>query len=69
MAALEDDGAKLLVHCAAGVHRAPMMALALLGVMGWTVPEAMHLIEARRPVADFAEVYVWSVKKFLQGRS
>ncbi len=26
---------KLLVHCAAGVHRAPMMTLALLGVMGW----------------------------------
>ena len=69
MAALEDEGAKLLVHCAAGVHRAPMMTLALLGVMGWTMREAMHLIEARRPVADFAEVYVWSVKKFLQGRS
>jgi protein-tyrosine phosphatase len=69
MAALEDDRAKLLVHCAAGVHRAPMMALALLGVMGWTVEQAMRLIEARRPVADFAEVYVRSVEEFLQGRS
>ena len=33
-AALEEDGAKLFIHCAAGVHRAPMMALALLAVMG-----------------------------------
>jgi protein-tyrosine phosphatase len=69
LAALEEDGTKLLVHCAAGVHRAPMMTLALLGVMGWKVEDAIHLIEARRPVADFAEVYVQSVEDFLQGRS
>jgi protein-tyrosine phosphatase len=69
LAALEDDGTKLLVHCAAGVHRAPMMTLALLGVMGWSLEDAMRLVEARRPVADFAEVYVRSVEDFLQGRS
>jgi protein-tyrosine phosphatase len=69
LAALEEDGSKLLVHCAAGVHRAPMMTLALLGVMGWNVEDAMRLVEARRPVADFAEVYVQSVEEFLQGRS
>jgi protein-tyrosine phosphatase len=68
LAAFEENEAKLLVHCAAGVHRAPMMTLALLGVMGWKVEDAMHLIEARRPVADFAEVYVRSVVNFLQGR-
>jgi protein-tyrosine phosphatase len=68
VAALEEDGTKLLVHCAAGVHRAPMMTLALLGVMGWPVEEAMDLIEGRRPAADFAEVYVRSVEKFLNGR-
>jgi protein-tyrosine phosphatase len=67
LAALEDNGAKLLVHCAAGVHRAPMMTLALLGVMGWKVEEAMDLIEKRRPAADFAEVYVRSVERFLKG--
>ncbi len=60
--------AKLFVHCAAGVHRAPMMALALLGVMGWTLEDAMDLIETRRPVADFAGVYVRSVESFLNGR-
>jgi len=68
LAALEENGARLFIHCAAGVHRAPMMALALLGVMGWTVEDAMELIEARRPAADFAEVYVRSVEKFLEGR-
>ncbi len=67
-AALEENGAKLFIHCAAGVHRAPMMALALLGVMGWTLEDAMDLIETRRPAADFAEVYVRSVERFLSGR-
>jgi protein-tyrosine phosphatase len=69
LTALEKDGAKLLVHCAAGVHRAPMMALALLGVMGWKLEDGLDLIETRRPVADFAEVYVRSVEDFLKGRS
>ncbi len=64
-AALESDEAKMFIHCAAGVHRAPMMALAVLGSMGWSLEDAMELIEARRPVADFADVYVESVEKFL----
>jgi protein-tyrosine phosphatase len=68
LAALEQDGAKLFVHCAAGVHRAPMMTLALLATLGWTMEDAMDLIEARRPVADFADVYVRSVEEFLSGR-
>ena len=67
LAALEADG-KLFIHCAAGVHRAPMMALALLGTMGWELRDAKRLIEARRPVADFPEVYVRSVEEFLDGR-
>jgi protein-tyrosine phosphatase len=68
LAALEENESKLFIHCAAGVHRAPMMTLALLGVMGWTVEDAMDLIESRRPAADFAEVYVNSVERFLNGR-
>jgi protein-tyrosine phosphatase len=66
-AALADGDAKVFIHCAAGVHRAPMMALAVLARMGWDLEDAMDLIEARRPVADFAEVYVRSVEKFLDG--
>ena len=69
LAALDGNGTKLFVHCAAGVHRAPMMTLALLGVMGWTVEDGMDLIESRRPAADFAEVYVRSVEEFLEGRN
>jgi protein-tyrosine phosphatase len=67
--ALEGDEAKIFIHCAAGVHRAPMMALAVLAVRGSTVEDAMDLIEKRRPAADFADVYVRSVERFLKGRS
>ena len=63
--ALKDPDKKIFIHCAAGVHRAPMMTLALLGWMGWELEEAMDLIESRRPVADFADVYVRSVEEFL----
>jgi protein-tyrosine phosphatase len=65
-AALQKDGTKLFIHCAAGVHRAPMMTLAVLCSMGWSLNDAMELIEGRRPVADFADVYVESVEKFLE---
>ena len=64
--ALDEEGTKLFVHCAAGVHRAPMMTLAILCSLGWTLGDALQLIEARRPVVDFADVYVNSVKRFLQ---
>jgi len=66
--ALDDDNNRVLIHCAAGVHRAPMMTLALLGTMGWDLGEAMNLMEARRPVVDFAEVYVQSVEDYLTQR-
>jgi hypothetical protein len=33
--------------------------------MGWSLHDAMELIEGRRPVADFADVYVRSVEEFL----
>jgi protein-tyrosine phosphatase len=64
--ALDGGEKKLFIHCAAGVHRAPMMALALLGTMGWSVDDAMDLIRARRPAADFPDVYVKSVEKYLK---
>lgn len=63
--ALEQDQNKIFIHCAAGVHRAPMMTLAVLCSIGWKLPVAMHMIASKRPVADFAEVYVVSVEKFL----
>ena len=66
LAALDEPSSKIFIHCAAGVHRAPMMTLALLCSMGWKMVDAMRLIEARRPVVDFAEVYVGSVERFLE---
>ena len=64
--ALDQPGTRLYIHCAAGVHRAPMMTLALLGAQGWTLNDAMRQIESRRMEADFADVYVRSVERFLQ---
>jgi protein-tyrosine phosphatase len=66
--ALDEPGARLYVHCAAGVHRAPMMTLAILCALEWEIEAAMVLIEERRPVVDFAEVYVDSVRRFLESR-
>jgi hypothetical protein len=63
-----DPQARLYIHCAAGVHRAPMMALAVLCAMGSEIEAAMVLIETRRPVVDFADVYVESVRHYLELR-
>jgi len=67
-AALEQPGSKLFVHCAAGVHRAPMMTLAILRARGWSLGKAMETIQTSRPVVDFADVYVSSVESFLRSR-
>jgi protein-tyrosine phosphatase len=64
--ALEQPDSKLFIHCAAGVHRAAMMTLGVLCSMGWEMGTAMETISARRPVVDFADVYVSSVENFLQ---
>ena len=63
--ALDEDGSKLFIHCAAGVHRAPMMALAILCTTGWQMGKALEVMENRRPVVDFAPVYVDSVRRYL----
>jgi protein-tyrosine phosphatase len=65
-AALRDPEAKVFIHCAAGVHRAPMMALAVLRALGFSADDAVVLLQARRPVADLAEVYVESVEDFMR---
>ncbi|MGH9788936.1 MAG: dual specificity protein phosphatase family protein [Candidatus Acidiferrales bacterium] len=63
--ALEQRGTKVFVHCASGVHRAPMVALAILRVLGYGRRDAVELLRARRPVADFPEVYLDSVEAFV----
>ena len=64
--ALEDAGNKVYIHCAAGVHRAPMMTLAILRVLGWPLDKAKAVIQERRYVVDFADVYVESVEEFIR---
>ena len=64
--ALDEPEARLYIHCAAGVHRAPMMTLAVLCAMEWELEAAMVLIQTRRPVVDLADVYVESVRRFLE---
>ena len=66
--AMNEREARVYVHCAAGVHRAPMMTLAILCALEWEVDDAMVHIETRRPVVDFVEVYVDSVRRFLELR-
>ncbi len=64
--ALEDPEAKVFIHCAAGVHRAPMMALAVMRAMGWSLEDAKSVILEKRYVVDFADVYVRSVERFMK---
>ena len=64
--ALDEGNTKLYIHCAAGVHRAPMMTLAVLCSIGWDLEDAKELIQKRREVTDFADVYVQSVERFLE---
>ena len=67
LAALDDPETRVFVHCAAGVHRAPMMTLAILRAMGWDWQDAKRLLQSRRPVVDLADVYVNSVEHFIAG--
>jgi protein-tyrosine phosphatase len=66
LAALDEPDTKVYIHCAAGVHRAPMMALAIMRALGYAPEDAMNVIESRRHVVDFADVYVRSVEKFME---
>ena len=67
--ALRDPEARLYIHCAAGVHRAPMMTLAVLCSMGWELEQAQAHILERRYVVDWKDVYVESVRNFLRASS
>lgn len=64
--ALDQPDGKVFVHCAAGVHRAPMMSLAIMRVLGWPLEKAKDLILERRYVVDWADCYVESVERFMK---
>lgn len=64
--ALDDAESRVFIHCAAGVHRAPMMALAVLRTIGFGLEDAMDMIQSRRHVVDFADIYVDSVEEYMR---
>jgi protein-tyrosine phosphatase len=66
--ALAQEDTKVFIHCAAGVHRAPMMTLAVLVAEGWELEEAMRVLQEKRPVVDWAPVYVNSVEAWAESR-
>lgn len=64
--AIENPESKVLFHCAAGIHRSPMMLLAVLRVLGHEEAEAIGMIARARPEADFPPIYLESVEEFVQ---
>jgi len=63
--ALQDENSKVLFHCAAGIHRSPMMLLAVMRVMGHGPHDAIQLIQGVRLQAYFPMVYLESVENFV----
>jgi len=64
--ALRSPETKLYIHCAAGIHRSPMMALAILRAQGLSLMEAQTKIKTIRAIAEFPDVYVQSVEKLIK---
>jgi len=64
--ALADPEAKVYFHCAAGVHRSPIMLLAVLRVLGHERREAINMISDARPQANFPPIYLMSVEDFFR---
>ena len=54
------------MHCAAGVHRSPIMVLAILRALGHERKHAINMIMEARPQANFPPVYVMSVEDFMR---
>ena len=64
--ALENPDAKILFHCAAGIHRSPLMLLAVLRVLGHDEDDGIAMIQEARPEAHFPILYLVSLDEFLQ---
>ena len=63
--ALRQPGARVLFHCAAGIHRSPMVLLAILRVLGHEHEDGIRMISTARPQVDFPDVYLDSIEEFL----
>lgn len=67
--ALEQPGNSVYVHCAAGVHRGPLLAAAILCAIGYDPDQAMAWISDRRVGADFPEPYRASLRAWVEQRA
>ena len=63
--ALQKPESKILFHCAAGIHRSPLMLLTVLRVLGHGEDEAIGMILDARPQAGFPPLYLASLDEFL----
>lgn len=64
--ALQADGQVLYVHCAEGVHRAPLMTYPILRALDGLGPaQALRAIRRARANAQFPPVYLLSAEAFL----
>lgn len=64
--ALRDPRAQLYVHCAAGIHRGPLAAAAILCALGWEPEAAMDQVRRRRLGAEFPGIYASSLYAWLE---
>ena len=62
---MKDSKAKVLCHCAGGVHRGPMFGLLTAMRMGIKESEAVAVIKEVRPIAFFPETYRSAVSEFM----
>jgi Dual specificity phosphatase, catalytic domain len=67
--ALDRPEAQVYVHCAAGIHRGPLAAAAILHALGFEVQAAMELVVARRAAAEFPSVYADSLREWAAARA
>ena len=63
--ALRQLEARVLFHCAMGIHRSPLMLLAVLRVRGYGLWPAIHMIQKARHQAAFPSIYIESVEEFV----
>lgn len=67
--ALRDPAARVYVHCAAGVHRGPLAAAAILCAAGYDVEAAIDRITSHRDGASFPSAYVESLRSWIAARA
>lgn len=67
--ALERSHACLYVHCAAGMHRGPLAAAAVLCGLGLPFDAAVRVVAAHRIGADFPAPYLDSLREWATARA